>query len=290
MKPARGTAERAAGGTARGNGLDLRRAAAQLGGEQVEGHHAVRALFSAGKRRATRLWVAEPRSSASALAEIVELARSQRTRVDFKSTAQLASASLTAAPQGVIAWASPVRAVSLDGLVETSRPVPFLVVLDGVTDPGNFGALLRSAACAGATGVIIRRHRAAPLTAAAMKAAAGAAEVLPIAQVPGIPAALGTLAKAGIWVAGLEPGAGESIWSSPLLDGPVAIVLGSEGEGLSRLVRERCDSLLEVPQAQVLGSLNVSAAAAVGCFEVARRRLGRGDPKAGPENVQEFGC
>jgi 23S rRNA (guanosine2251-2'-O)-methyltransferase len=146
------------------------------------------------------------------------------------------------------------------------------LALDGVTDPGNFGSLLRTAACAGVGGVVVGRHRSAPLTAAAVKAAAGATEHVPIASVGGVPAALQRLSRAGIWLVGLDPSGAEEIWAGTLFDGPVALVLGSEGKGLSRLARERCDSLVRIPQRGPLESLNVAAAAAVACFEVARRR------------------
>jgi 23S rRNA (guanosine2251-2'-O)-methyltransferase len=174
----------------------------------------------------------------------------------------------------VIAWAEAVEAVPLSELLGAvvTGPPPFLLVLDGVTDPGNFGSLLRTAACAGATGVVIGRHRSAPLTPAALKSAAGAVEKVPIALVPGIPGALPQLAKAGVWTVGLDPAGPANLWRTTLLDGPVAVVLGSEGNGLSRLVRQRCDVLARIPQSGALGSLNVAAAGAVACFEVARQR------------------
>jgi 23S rRNA (guanosine2251-2'-O)-methyltransferase len=255
-----------------GNGRDSRRPA-PLGGDQVEGHHAVHQLL-VGRRHVRRLWVAQAQAATSPLDQIVELARRRGTPVHLKNADALQAAAHTGAPQGVIAWADPVMAVPLDELLaSTGAQAPaFLVVLDGVTDPGNFGALLRSAACAGVGGVVIGRHRSAALTAAALKAAAGAAEVLPIAQVPGIPGAIAQLTRAGIWTVGLDPVVKDDLWRTPLLDGPVALVLGSEGNGLSQLARQRCDALIRVPQAGPLGSLNVAAAGAVACFEVARRR------------------
>jgi 23S rRNA (guanosine2251-2'-O)-methyltransferase len=235
-----------------------------LGGDQVEGCHAVHELLAAGRREVREVWVAE------AASPIAELARARGARVALKGPAAFAAAARTSAHQGVIAWASPVRAMALERLLEMAYP--FLVVLDGVTDPGNFGALLRSAACAGATGVVVGRHRSAPLTPAAVKAAAGAVEHLAISQVAGIPGALRQVREAGIWAVGLDPSAPEALWGSPVLGGPVALVLGAEGAGLSRLASERCDVLLRVPMPGPLASLNVAAAGAVACFEVARRR------------------
>ena len=151
-------------------------------------------------------------------------------------------------------------------------PVPFLVVLDGVTDPHNLGAVMRSAVAAGATGLVIGRHRAAGLTPAALKAAAGAAEYLPIATVSGIASAVAAFGAAGVWSVALQAGAGQRLWDLQVASEPVALVLGSEGRGLSRLVRQRCDLAVDIPLVGPIDSLNVAAAATLACFEVARRR------------------
>ncbi len=257
---------------------------ADLGGDQVEGHHAVHELLATGRRRARALWVAQGQAGHEPLLGIVSLARRQHVPVQLKSVEALASAARTSAPQGVVAWAQPVAAVPLAELLDGAppAPLPFLLVLDGVTDPGNFGSLLRSATCAGATGAIIARHRSAPLTPAALKSAAGAVEKLPIAVAAGIPAALQQLAKAGVWTIGLDPDGPADLWQTPLLDAPIALVLGAEGNGLSRLVRQRCDVLARIPQSGALGSLNVAAAGAVACFEVARQRDAARGATAGP--------
>jgi 23S rRNA (guanosine2251-2'-O)-methyltransferase len=245
-----------------------------LGGGQVEGHHAVHELLSAGRRQPRRVWVVEAFGGNGPLAEIVELARRRGVPVQLRPGEVLESAALTGAPQGVIAWADEVVPSDLEDLLGPDLPAkpPFLLVLDGVTDPGNFGSLLRSAACSGVSGVVIARHRSAPLTPAAVKAAAGAVEHVPIAVVGGVPAALLAISRAGAWVVGLDPAGKQDLWESDLLAGPVALVLGSEGRGLSRLASQRCDLLARIPQAGPLQSLNVSVAGAVACFEVARRR------------------
>ncbi|MGH9107226.1 MAG: 23S rRNA (guanosine(2251)-2'-O)-methyltransferase RlmB [Acidimicrobiales bacterium] len=258
-----------------------------LGGEQVEGCHAVHGLLALGRRPVERIWLARssdpPDPSGRRPADgprkpldgIVALARERGVAVQMKDSAAIVAAARTSAPQGVIAWARPVRAVPLEQLLAPSGGAAptFLLVLDQVTDPGNFGALLRSAACAGAGGVVVSRHRSAPLTPAAVKAAAGAVEVVPIAQVASVAAALAEVKASGTWAVGLDPSGDEELWRAPALDGAVALVLGAEGGGLSRLVRRRCDTLVRVPQAGMLGSLNVAAAGAVACFEVARRRV-----------------
>lgn len=245
-----------------------------VGGEQVEGHHAVHELLVAGRRRTRRLWVARTEAVSGPLERISQLASERGVRVELKTADALLDAARTGAPQGVVAWADPVPAVGLEDLVGTGPAPPFLLVLDGVTDPGNLGSVLRTAVCAGVSGVVVGRHRSAALTAAAVKAAAGAVEHVPIAPVGGIPAALQRLGRAGIWLVGLDPAGESDLWGARVLDGPVALVLGSEGKGISRLARQRCDSLVRIPLQGPLESLNVAAAAAVACFEVARQRAG----------------
>jgi 23S rRNA (guanosine2251-2'-O)-methyltransferase len=145
-----------------------------------------------------------------------------------------------------------------------------------VTDPHNLGGILRTAVCAGATGVVVPRHRSALLSATVTKAASGAIEYLPVAVTPGVAQAVGTLSAAGVWTVGLEPDAPTSVFGLSVATEAVALVLGSEGRGLSRLVRSRCDVLARIPQAgtagAAMGSLNVAAAAAVACFAVAAQR------------------
>jgi 23S rRNA (guanosine2251-2'-O)-methyltransferase len=247
-----------------------------LGGEQVEGHHAVHELLAARRRLTHRVWVVGAHATSDSIGPLVRLAQGRGVQVLLKTSEDLMQVARTGAPQGVIAWADPVVPVPLGSLIALSSPghPQFLLVLDGVTDPGNFGSLLRSAACAGVEGVVVAHHRSAALTPAAVKAAAGAVEHLPISLVPGIPAALQQLTRAGIWSVGLDPAGKEDLWRTTLLDGPVALVLGSEGRGLSHLVRQRCDLLARIPQSGPLASLNVAAAAAVACFEVARQRAG----------------
>jgi 23S rRNA (guanosine2251-2'-O)-methyltransferase len=210
------------------------------------------------------------------MADILRLAGSSRVPVRQVSRAQIDAMAQTDSPQGVVATADPLKEGDLDHLAARSgNGPPLLVVLDGVTDPHNLGAVMRSAVCAGATGLVIGRHRSARLSPAAVKAAAGAAEHLPVATVAGIPAALAQLAAAGLWTVGLEPGSPTSLWDLTLASEPIAVVLGAEGRGLSRLVLRRCDIVVEIPLTGPLDSLNVSAAAALACFEVARRRSAR---------------
>jgi 23S rRNA (guanosine2251-2'-O)-methyltransferase len=258
-----------------------------LGGDQVEGRQAVRELLLAGTRRVRELWMESDGGDASILQDIRELAESKRVPVNVVGRGRFAAQARSEAPQGVLALAAPLPEADLDDLAAGRRGtpdapargaghdedvVPFLVALDGVTDPGNLGAILRSAECAGVTGVVLPRHRAVHVTPAATKAAAGAVEHLSFAVVGGLPAALAHLRDAGVHVVGLEGKAPTSLYDMASPDGPVCVVLGAEGRGLSRLVRERCDELVAIPMHGRLDSLNVSAAAALACFEIARRR------------------
>jgi len=234
----------------------------------------VRELLRAGRRAVHQVMIVQGGDPSDALAEIVELARAHRVAVRWVDRGQLAAQSLTDAPQGVMARADPIAEADLETLAapRPGSPAPFLVVLDGITDPHNLGAVMRSAVSAGATGLVTGRHRTARLTPAALKAAAGAAEYLPLATVPGIPAALSALAAAGVWTVALDAGAANRLWDLRVASEPIALVLGGEGRGLSRLVRQRCDLVVEIPLAGPIESLNVAAAAALACFEVARRR------------------
>jgi 23S rRNA (guanosine2251-2'-O)-methyltransferase len=244
-----------------------------LGGEQVEGRHAVRELLLAGARRVREVVLAADLDPAPILDDIIDLADELKVPIREVARGRFEALARTDAPQGVLAFAAPLRAYDLD---ELARPVdgnpPFLLALDGVTDPGNLGALLRSAECAGVTGVVLPRHRAAHITPTVTKAAAGAVERLRMTTVPGLPAALRRLGELGVWTVGLDAAADQSLFDLTLAEEPVALVLGAEGPGLSQLVRKRCDTLVSIPLRGRLGSLNVSVAGALACYEVTRRR------------------
>jgi 23S rRNA (guanosine2251-2'-O)-methyltransferase len=242
-----------------------------LGGDQVEGRNAVRELLRARKRRVRELWVV-PGRDAPAIDEILELAAAASIRVRQVTPEQLAARARTEAPQGVLARADPVVATELDDLL--GRPDAFLVALDGVTDPGNLGAVLRVAETAGVTGVVLPRHRGARLTPAAVKAAAGAVEHLPVATASGVPSVLDRASRAGVWSVGLDAEGPADVFALDVADRPLVVVLGAEGKGLSRLTRERCDLVAGIPMRGALESLNVATAAAIACHAIARLRQG----------------
>jgi len=171
--------------------------------------------------------------------------------------------------QGVAAELKPRRVWTLKELLATNPTL--LVALDGIMDPQNLGAILRSAEVAGANGAIIPEHRSAPLSPAAVKASSGASELLAIATVSGIPSAIAEVKRAGIWCAAHDERGEMAPWDFDLTQ-PVCIVVGSEGEGVHRLVRERCDVRLRLPVAGHVASFNASAAAAALLYEVQRQR------------------
>lgn len=248
-----------------------------LGGEQVEGRQAVRELLISGKRRVKEVWVSGELAETEILSDIIEIARSMRVQVTEVARARLERQARSEAPQGVLAFAAPLQEVELATLLKRSgNTPPFLVAVDGVTDPGNLGALLRCCDGAGVQGVVLPKHRAVHITPTAAKSAAGAAEHVPMALVGGLPAALERMREAGIWVVGLDDEADKSLFEiDDLAKEAICLVLGAEGNGLSRLVRDRCDLIVSIPMRGRLSSLNVSAAAALATYEVTRHRAAR---------------
>lgn len=244
-----------------------------LGGEQVEGRQAVRELLLARRRKVREVWISDSVERVGIVEDILDMAAAARIPVASVSRAKLDNAAGSESSQGVIAFVEKLRDVLLEELVRPRNGVkPFLAVLDGVTDPYNLGAILRSAECAGVTGVILPEHRSVHITPAVTKSAAGAIEYLRFAVVAGIPASLQDLSKAGVWCIGFDSDGPQSIYDVTLFDQPVALVFGAEGRGLSKLARERCDIVASIPQFGHIASLNVSNAAALAMFEVARAR------------------
>jgi 23S rRNA (guanosine2251-2'-O)-methyltransferase len=235
----------------------------------------VREVLAAGTRRVRDVWVSDTAGDSPLIAEIVSLAASARVPLRRMPRARLDAEARTGSPQGVLAHAHALQPAGLEDLcrpADAGQPPPFLLVVDGVTDPQNLGALLRTAEAAGATGAVLARHRAAHVTPAVTKAAAGAIEHLPIAVVAGLAGALTVLRDRGVWTVGLDPAAPTLVYGLDLAAEAVAVVVGAEGAGLSRLVRARCDLLVAIPQHGAIQSLNVAAAGAIALFEVARAR------------------
>jgi len=245
-----------------------------LGGSQIEGRQAVRELLLAQRRKVQEIWISSELEGDEALDDIVGLARANRVPVSYVARRRLETAARSEAPQGVLARAAEVPEVDLARLIKRREGVaPFLVAVDGVTDPGNLGAIMRSCEGAGVDGIVVPRHRAVHITPTVAKAAAGAVEHVPVAVVPGLPAALARMKDQGIWIVGLDDAADRSLFElGDLAVEGICVVLGAEGAGLSRLVRERCDLICAIPMHGRVESLNVSAAAALAAYEVRRHR------------------
>lgn len=240
------------------------------------GRNAVKEALKAGRSIDKILVQTEPDGS---LREIIALAKDARVIVHEVNRKKLDEACLpfghggkTANHQGIVAYTAGVEYCEIADILALAAEKgekPFVVVLDGVEDPHNLGSIIRSADCAGVHGVVLGKHRSAPVTAAAVKASAGASEHMKIARVVNVSAALEELKAAGLWIAGADM-AGESMYRQDMT-GAFALVIGNEGEGLSRLVKERCDYLVSIPMQGHVDSLNAGVAAGILLFEKRRQ-------------------
>lgn len=236
-------------------------------GARVEGILPVEAALEAD--RVERLVVARGTASSPRVAPLLNKARNRGVRVT--EMASLEDVAVTSSPQGVIAQCRPLRSVSLSSLVDEHQPAS-LVVVDHITDPHNLGAIARTAVAAGTPRLVIPTRRGSPLTPGAFKAAAGALERARVCLVSSVAETIRRLSKMDVWTVGLTADAPRSLFGLELLTAPVALVVGSEHRGLSRLVRERIDQLAAVPMATGSDSLNASVAAGLALFELARTR------------------
>ena len=240
--------------------------------DRIEGRNAVIEALRAG-RAIDKIYIAKGEVDQT-LGHIASRARSQGVVVVETDRRKLDQMSQTKAHQGVVAVCAVKEYCTVRDLLDLAaerNEAPFVIVCDEISDPHNLGAIIRTAECVGAHGVVIPKRRSAGLTAVVGKAAAGAVEHMAIARVPNLAAALDELKMAGLWVYGAAAEGDCPLWKTELT-GPIALVIGSEGDGMSRLVRERCDFLLSIPLMGKISSLNASAAAAVLMYEVLRQR------------------
>lgn len=237
----------------------------------IEGRNAVLEALRSGVRL-ERIMIAGGLKPNPAVAEIRALSADAGVAVEEVARGVLDQRSARGAHQGVMAVAVPFVYTELEEVLRAieGRPRALVAVLDHVTDPGNLGAIIRSVEVAGGSAVIIPKDRSASIGPVVHKASAGATAHLPVVRVPNVVQALGVLVDAGLWVCGADERAEADLWSAPL-EGRLALVLGAEGAGLSRLVRERCDFLVSIPVAGQVTSLNVAQAASVLAFEWVRR-------------------
>ena len=238
----------------------------------LEGRNAVTEALSAG-RTIDKLFVADGDTD-RALARICAMAKQAGAVVVPTDRRKLDYMSATGAHQGVIAMVAAHDYASIDDILKKAQDAgepPLIVICDELSDPHNLGAIIRTAECAGAHGIIIPKRRSVGLTAVVGKASAGALEYMPVARVSNITAAIDTLKKAGVWVYGTAAEGDTTLYRADLKSA-AAIVIGNEGEGMSRLVSERCDFKVSIPMKGSISSLNASAAAAIMLYEAVRQR------------------
>lgn len=247
--------------------------------EKVYGVHAVEALLRHHPRRVKQVWLAEGRDDPR-VQGLVRLAGEARVRVGQCERREM-DAWVEGVHQGVVAEVSPSQVwgdAMLEELLDRSEAAPLLLVLDGVTDPHNLGACLRTADAAGALAVIVPKDKSATLNATVRKVACGAAEVIPLVAVTNLARTLEKLRQRGLWVVGTAGEADKDIYDQDLT-GPIVLVMGAEGKGMRRLTREHCDYLVRLPMAGSVSSLNVSVASGVCLFEALRQRRGAAAPR-----------
>ncbi|MDY6822641.1 MAG: 23S rRNA (guanosine(2251)-2'-O)-methyltransferase RlmB [Thermodesulfobacteriota bacterium] len=242
------------------------------------GIHAVSATLEAGDRPVQTLYILAKKNAGKklprSLSGIVKAAEAKKVPVICLSAGEFKQLIGDVVHQGVAAHAAPFPFVSLEDLLmpwDAARHIPFLLIADGVVDPHNLGALIRTAVCAGVDGLVIPKDNAAGPTPAVVKVSAGAVEYMRIARVTNLTRAINRLKDKGIWVAGLDRTGGKTVYEYDLT-GPLALVVGGEEKGIRRLVREACDYVMAIPQAGVVESLNVSVAGGVAMYEVCRQR------------------
>lgn len=245
---------------------------AETAENMLEGRNALTEALSAG-RPVDKVYIAAGDTD-RALARLAALAKQAGAVVVETDRRKLDQMSATGAHQGVIAMTAAHSYASMDDIFaraeESGRP-PLIVICDELTDPHNLGAILRTAECAGAHGVIIPKRRSVGLTAVVGKASAGAVEYMPVVRVGNITAAIRELKSRGVWVYGTAADGAQTLYQADL-KGAAAIVIGNEGEGMSRLVAESCDVMLSIPMRGKISSLNASAAAAILLYEAVRQR------------------
>lgn len=240
-------------------------------GELIFGVNPVKESLQ-GTRGAFNLYV-QNSATDHRVEKIIRLAEERGVAVHRRDKIDLTKMCASSHHQGIALEVEPFRYADFDDLMaavgQSGRP-GFILVLDAIQDPHNLGALIRSAACAGADGVLIPKDRACGVTAAAEKTSAGAVETIPVAMVTNIAHTLEVLKKNGYWVYGLDGAARQSVYQADF-SGNVALVVGSEGEGIRPLVRKQCDVVMSIPQFGGVSSLNASVAGGIALFEVARK-------------------
>jgi 23S rRNA (guanosine2251-2'-O)-methyltransferase len=238
--------------------------------ELIFGFHSVEAIFASEPERFIEIYALKGRDD-KRLSPIIEEARKFGISVQFMQRKALDNKSKGEQHQGIIANVIAAPTFNEKDAIIAREETPFLLVLDGITDPHNLGACLRSADAAGVHAIIVPKDKSAKLNGTARKVACGAAETVPLIQVTNLARTLREIKDAGVWVVGTAGETDVHVFDANLT-GPMAIVMGAEGEGMRRLTREHCDVLVKIPMAGTVSSLNVSVATGICLFEVLRQR------------------
>jgi len=251
-------------------------------GQQIEppagllaGRHAITEAIKAG-RGINRILIADAMHG-SGVRELRELARAHDITVDIVPRAKIDAVAHGARHQGIIAYAAPVSYVPVEEMIASVRArgeEPLLLLLDGIEDPHNLGALLRTADAAGVHGILLPRRHSVPLTETVARVSAGALEYVPVARIGNIAQTIRALKDEGFWIAGADM-AGEDTYDKANLTGALVLVIGSEGRGMSRLTRELCDFTVRLPMRGKINSLNASVAGAILMYEAMRQRMAK---------------
>lgn len=252
--------------------LDVEPQDEALENDKLEGRNSIMEALKAN-RTINKLFVAKGEREGS-IRQIIAIARQKKIIVTEVEKNVLDSMSSAKSHQGVIAFVAAKEYVEVDEILKIAKEKgehPFIIILDEITDPHNFGAILRSANAVGAHGVIIPKRRAIGLTSVVSKASAGAIEYVPVSRVTNIAQTIEALKKKNIWVVGTDS-TGEKAFFESDLKGPVALVVGSEGEGMGKLIREKCDFVVNIPMQGQISSLNASVAAAIVMYEILKQR------------------
>lgn len=245
---------------------------AELSEDILLGRNAVREAIKSG-RSINRILIAEG-SHGGSISEIINLAKERHLVLQSISTDKLDTLCGGQRHQGIAAYAAPVDYVELDDILNLAKDRgedPFLILLDELEDPHNLGAILRTADAVGAHGILIPKHRSCPLSSVVAKTSAGAVEYVPVARIGNVAQTLEGLKKQGLWVAGADMDGTENYYEANLT-GPIVLVIGSEGHGVSRLTKEACDFIVKIPMCGKVNSLNASNAAAILAYEILKQR------------------
>lgn len=246
------------------------------------GIHAVLEALKAHPDKIERICI-EKGNKNPRIREVVELARACHVSLSFEDHSWLDRKAADARHQGVLCYAAEIATLDSEEVLKQAKSPGLLIILDGIEDPHNVGAILRSAEAADADGVFLPRHRSSSLSPVVVKTSAGAASHMKLSRVSNIANLIELLKKRGYWVAGLDASSDQPVWNADL-NVPLALVLGGEGRGLHRLVKEKCDFLLSLPIRGNVGSYNVSVAAGIALYEVLRQRMKKKKPKENSSN------